>query len=150
MRASVRENVRIVGAVWRGSRNPCATRAIRRAWARRQRRGTPAVSGRTDSAGAGTVTGDVEELLADGVHDRLHPRVQLELLEDVAHVVLHGVLADEQLAAASRLFMPLATSRRTSSSRSVSRGSGTCSRSVRAISLNSSISLTAIDGLISD
>ena len=46
--------------------------------------------------------------------------------------------------------MPLATSRSTSSSRSVSRGVGTCSRSVRDISLNSSISLTAIDGLISD
>jgi hypothetical protein len=40
---------------------------------------------------------DVEELLADGVHDGLHPRVQLELLQDVAHVVLHSVLADEQL-----------------------------------------------------
>src|SRR5262245_12138271 len=35
---------------------------------------------------------DVEQLLADRVHDRFHPRVQVELLEDVPHVVLHGVL----------------------------------------------------------
>ena len=52
--------------------------------------------------------------------------------------------------AISRLFMPLATRRSTSSSRSVSRRPGTCSRSGRDICLNSSISLTAIDGLISD
>ena len=53
--------------------------------------------------------------------------------------------------AISRLFMPFATSRSTSSSRSVRRSPpGTCSRSGRDICLNSSISLTAIDGLISD
>src|SRR3954453_10241243 len=46
--------------------------------------------------------------------------------------------------------MPVATSRRTSSSRSVSRRPGTCSCTARPICLNSSISLTAIDGLISD
>src|SRR5437763_5008340 len=40
---------------------------------------------------------DLEELLSHGVDDRLHARVQLQLLEDVADVVLHAVLADEQL-----------------------------------------------------
>ncbi len=52
--------------------------------------------------------------------------------------------------AISRLLRPFATSRSTSSSRSVSRSVGTGSRSGRDICLNSSISLTAIDGLIRD
>src|SRR4026207_1489714 len=52
--------------------------------------------------------------------------------------------------AISRLFMPLATRRSTSSSRSVRRRPGTAERSGRDICLNSSMSLTAIDGLISD
>jgi len=55
--------------------------------------------------------------------------------------------------AMSRLFSPRATSLRTSSSRSVSRGAGTWLRrsSVRfAMSANSLRSLLAIDGLISD
>src|SRR4051812_15677591 len=52
--------------------------------------------------------------------------------------------------AISRLFSPWATSLSTSSSRSVSRGVGTCCRSERDICLNSSRSLIAIDGLIRD
>ena len=52
--------------------------------------------------------------------------------------------------AISRLFMPVATSRSTSSSRSVRRRPGTWLFSGRDICLNSSISLTAIDGLIRD
>src|SRR5688572_4155073 len=40
---------------------------------------------------------DLEKLLAHGVDDRLHARVQVELLEDVADVVLDGVLGDEEL-----------------------------------------------------
>src|SRR5262245_20540525 len=43
--------------------------------------------------------GDVEDLLPNRIHDRLHPGVQLQLLQDVADVVLHGVFADEQLGA---------------------------------------------------
>jgi uncharacterized membrane protein len=39
----------------------------------------------------------VEKPFANGVHDRLHPGVQVQLLQDVAHVVLHGVLRDVQL-----------------------------------------------------
>src|SRR5215218_9668382 len=39
----------------------------------------------------------VEQLLAHGVHDGLHAGVELELLQDVADVVLHGVLGDEEL-----------------------------------------------------
>ena len=34
VRARVREKVRMVGVAWRGSRNPCATNAMRRACAR--------------------------------------------------------------------------------------------------------------------
>jgi hypothetical protein len=41
---------------------------------------------------------DVEELLAHGVDHGLHPRVQVQLLEDVAHVVLDRVLRDVELA----------------------------------------------------
>src|SRR5438552_9813843 len=40
---------------------------------------------------------DVEELLAHGVDDRLHPRMQVQLLEDVAHVVLDRVLGDVEV-----------------------------------------------------
>src|SRR5437763_4698277 len=39
----------------------------------------------------------VEQLLLDRVDHGLHPRVQMELVEDVPDVVLHGVLGDEQL-----------------------------------------------------
>ena len=54
--------------------------------------------------------------------------------------------------AMSRLFIPVATSLRTSSSRSVSRGAGTSRRSsVRwIIDLNSVSSFDAMDGLICD
>src|SRR6266699_2964442 len=37
---------------------------------------------------------DLEQLLTHRVHDRLHPRMQVQLLEDVADVVLHGALGD--------------------------------------------------------
>src|SRR5438477_7923809 len=40
---------------------------------------------------------DVQELLLDRVDHGLHPRVQVQLVQDVADVVLHGVLGDEQL-----------------------------------------------------
>ena len=68
-------------------------------------------------------------------------------------MVLDGVLADEQLRGdVARLFSPRATSLSTSSSRSVSRGAGTCCRSsLRFIIVANSVrSLAAIDGLISD
>src|SRR4051812_40042680 len=45
-----------------------------------------------------SASGDVEQLLADGVEYGLHARVQLELLQDVPDVVLDRVLGDEQLA----------------------------------------------------
>src|SRR6266536_1984183 len=40
---------------------------------------------------------DLEQLLAHRVYDCLHPRMQVQLLEDVADVVLHGVFGDIQL-----------------------------------------------------
>src|SRR5438445_2775803 len=40
----------------------------------------------------------VDELLAHGVEHRLHARMEVELLEDVAHVVLDRVLRDVQPA----------------------------------------------------
>ena len=46
-----------------------------------------------------TWSGCVDELLADRVHRGLHAAAQLQLLEDVAHVVLHRVLGDHQLGA---------------------------------------------------
>src|SRR3546814_17752465 len=47
-------------------------------------------------SGSGSV--DVEELLAHGVHDGLHAGVQVQLLEDVQHVVLQGVLGDVEVS----------------------------------------------------
>src|SRR3954470_21015849 len=41
---------------------------------------------------------DVEQLLPNGVEHGLHAGVQLQLLQDVPDVVLHGVLGDEQVA----------------------------------------------------
>src|SRR5450759_4266376 len=52
-----------------------------------------ALSATTEAAAS---VGEVEDLLADGIHRGLHARVQLELLQDVAHMVLDGVLRDEQ------------------------------------------------------
>ena len=43
------------------------------------------------------VLADVEELLAHGVDDGFHAGVEVQLLEDVAHVVLDRVLGDVQL-----------------------------------------------------
>jgi RimJ/RimL family protein N-acetyltransferase len=69
----------------------------------RDRQGRPrdfVLHARTLSGSAGAPaagSGDLEQLLPDGVDDGLHPGVQLQLLQDVADVVLHGVLADEQL-----------------------------------------------------
>src|SRR6266511_2673802 len=40
---------------------------------------------------------DLQQLLAHRVDDRFHPRVQVQLLEDVADVVLDGVLGDVEL-----------------------------------------------------
>src|ERR1700728_92960 len=41
--------------------------------------------------------GDLDQLLAHRDHHGFHPGVDLQLLQDVPHVVLHGVLRDEQL-----------------------------------------------------
>src|SRR5919106_405341 len=76
-------------------RNACV--AARRTVVRRTSRacsGAPRIS--TGSGMAGLLL-DLEKLLADRVHDRLHPRVKLELLQDVSDVVLDGVLRDEQI-----------------------------------------------------
>src|SRR3954470_4840392 len=115
VRPRVRAMVRIVGCSCAGSRNPCAASAIRRAWAWEIERtganltgtadrgstglGAPSVfssPGLVASALLGARLWQVDELLADGVQHGLHAGVQLELLEQVAHVVLHGVLTDEQ------------------------------------------------------
>src|SRR5581483_4138093 len=48
---------------------------------------------------AGLFVVDVEEPLTDGVDHRLHPGVQMELLEDVADVILDRVLGDVELLA---------------------------------------------------
>src|SRR5438876_6620186 len=40
---------------------------------------------------------DIEQFLLHRVDHGLHPGVQVQLVEDVADVVLHGVLGDEQL-----------------------------------------------------
>src|SRR6478735_4057939 len=95
VRSRVRWKVRIVGTACRWSRNPCAASAMRRACAV-LRDCTDCMRGRLEGAtdGGPPTSGKVEQLLADGVHDRLHAGVQLELLEDVAHVALDGVLAD--------------------------------------------------------
>src|SRR5437867_3257554 len=42
---------------------------------------------------------ELDELLADGIEHGLHARVQVKLLEDVADVVLDGVLGDPESAA---------------------------------------------------
>src|SRR5580698_3807903 len=47
----------------------------------------------------GVLIVDAEQTLADRVDHRLHPRVEVELLEDVANVVLDRVLRDVQLLA---------------------------------------------------
>src|SRR5918993_3651107 len=87
VRSRVRSNVRIDGVACGRSQNPCAARAIRRAW-----------SWVRDSTGdVSRGSRQVEQLLAHGVHDGLHAGVQLQLLQDVADVVLDGVLGDEEL-----------------------------------------------------
>ncbi len=115
----------------------------------------PRAAARLSLNGAAAPAGrlpDLEDLLAHGIDDGFHPGVQLQFLQDIADVVLHRVLGNEQLLAISRLFMPVATSFSTSSSRSVSRGAGTSRRSsVRwIIDLNSVSSLEAMEGLIWD
>src|SRR4051794_22119736 len=51
--------------------------------------------------------GDLDHLLAHGVHDRLHARVQVQLLEDVADVVLDRVLRDVELLRDVAIVQPL-------------------------------------------
>src|SRR4051812_48638506 len=77
----------------RGSRKPCAAMATRRAWARERERVAAVMPRVTTRSLVG-----VDEPLAHGVHRRLHARVHLQLVQDVADVVAHGVLGDEQLA----------------------------------------------------
>src|SRR6516225_12336389 len=48
---------------------------------------------------AGDVVVDVKEALTHGVDHCFHPRVEVQLLEDVTHVVLHRVLGDVELVA---------------------------------------------------
>src|SRR5262249_20706613 len=45
----------------------------------------------------GRGSGDLDHLLAHGVHDRLHARVEVQLLEDVPDMVLDRVLGDVEL-----------------------------------------------------
>src|SRR6478735_8514726 len=125
VRASVRSNVAIVGVAWGRSVKPWAARAIRRAWScvswstreLNQTRPTAGLDtarhvlagsdvGPLDlilltacarSSRSPARSGQVEELLAHGVHDCLHAGVELQLLQDVADVVLDRVLGDEQL-----------------------------------------------------
>src|SRR6478609_2047859 len=104
VRASVRSNVAIVGVAWGRSVKPWAARAIRRAWS--------CVSWSTRELNqTGTTpparSGQVEELLAHGVHDGLHAGVELQLLQDVADVVLDRVLGDEQLLGDLTVVEPL-------------------------------------------
>src|SRR5580692_7459634 len=47
--------------------------------------------------GGGGGLAELDEFLADGDHDGFHAGVDLELLQDVPHVVLHGVLGNEEL-----------------------------------------------------
>src|SRR3712207_9411931 len=49
----------------------------------------------------------IRDIGVTGVQTCALPILQLELLEDVAHVVLHGVLADEQLAGDLAVVEPL-------------------------------------------
>src|SRR5689334_20927074 len=114
VRCRVRLKVRIVGVAWAGSRNPWAASAMRRACARLSLSVTAALNHEAVTVSihrrllvvecgrrscietVGTrpprQLGQIQQFLAHGVHDRLHARVQLELLQDVADVVLHGVL----------------------------------------------------------
>jgi hypothetical protein len=54
---------------------------------------------RANGAGARAVRAllDLEEFFPDGVDDRLHTGVQVEFLENVANVVLDGVLGDHEV-----------------------------------------------------
>ena len=47
----------------------------------------------------------VEQVLAPGVGNGLHPRVQVQLLEDVADVVFYRVLRDEEVLGISLLLL---------------------------------------------
>src|SRR5688572_6404386 len=98
VRATVRSRVRIVGVAWAGSRNPWAASATRRACARDRVVVTTGTQPRPTDTAPQPASGEVEQLLAHGVHDGLHAGVELQLLQDVADVVLDGVLADDQLA----------------------------------------------------
>src|SRR6478735_8965730 len=135
VRASVRSNVAIVGVAWGRSVKPWAARAIRRAWScvswstreLNQTRPTAGLDtarhvlagsdvGPLDlilltacarSSRSPARSGQVEELLAHGVHDGLHAGVELQLLQDVADVVLDRVLGDEQLLGDLTVVEPL-------------------------------------------
>src|SRR5215217_9254039 len=52
-------------------------------------------------------SGDLDHLLTHGVDDGLHPRVQVQLLEDVPDVVLDGVLRDVELLGDVAVVEPL-------------------------------------------
>src|SRR5262245_135806 len=106
VRSSVRLKVRMVGGVCRGSRNPWAASAILRAWARESVSVTPRTQPRAADRPCRRLR-EIQQLLLHGVHHSLHPRVQLELLEDVADVVLDGVLGDEQVAGDLPVVHPL-------------------------------------------
>src|SRR6478735_8190873 len=106
VRPSVRSNVAVVGVAWARSVKPWAASAIRRAWSRVSWSMGGTEPDRTDTRGA-PGSGQVQQLLAHGVHDGLHARVQLQLLQDVADVVLDRVLGDEELLGDLTVVEPL-------------------------------------------
>src|SRR6185437_10126613 len=61
------------------------------------RRSIPSGCGSATRPDARTVSGDLDHLLAHGIDHRFHARVQMQLLEDVADVVLDRVLRDVEL-----------------------------------------------------
>src|SRR6478735_7148091 len=103
VRASVRSNVAIVGVAWGRSVKPWAARAIRRAWS------CVSWSTRELNQMPPTRAGlrQVQQLLPHGVHDGLHAGVELQLLQDVADVVLDRVLGDEELLGHLTVVEPL-------------------------------------------
>src|ERR1019366_3297012 len=54
-------------------------------------------AGACPSSGHAKRLAELDQLLPDRDHDGLHPGVNLQLLENIAHVILHRVLGDKQL-----------------------------------------------------
>ena len=107
---------------------------------------------RVDRGIRGPPSGDLDHLLAHGVDDGLHARVQVQLLRMLRMWFFTVFSEMNSCLAMSRLFRPCATSLRTSISRSVSRGAGIGGRSSVALDIaaNSFSSFEAIDGEMRD